>query len=75
MEMKERIEKCLEINLDDVERRTADYAEHIPKISELIKLNRSSTSCKVVCGEVNIAFFEYFIKIGYQVDGMVQKMN
>lgn len=62
MEMKERIEKCLEINLDDVERRTADYAEHIPKIPELVKLDRSSTSCKVVCGEVNIAFYQVLYK-------------
>lgn len=62
MEMKERIENCLEINLDDVERRTADYAEQLLETSELIKLNRSSSSCRVVCNKVNIAFFRVLYK-------------
>ena len=60
--MKERIEKSLEINLDDVERRTADYAEQLPEILELIKLNRSSSNCKAVCDKVNIAFFRVLYK-------------
>lgn len=62
MEMKERIEDCLEINLDDVERRTADYADRLLEIPELIKLNRSSSSCRVVCDKVNIAFFRVLYK-------------
>ncbi|MEE0202435.1 MAG: hypothetical protein U0I51_18090 [Muricomes sp.] len=62
IEMKERIEKSLEINLDDVERRTADYAEQLPEILELIKLNRSSSNCKAVCDKVNIAFFRVLYK-------------
>jgi hypothetical protein len=62
MEMKERIEKCLEINLDDVEKRTADYAEQLPENPKLIKLNRSSSSCRVVCDKVNIAFFRVLYK-------------
>lgn len=62
MEMKERIEKSLEINLDDVERRTADYVEQLPEIPELIKLNRSSSNCRVVCDKVNIAFFRVLYK-------------
>lgn len=61
MEMKERIEKCLQVNLNDVEKRTANYMEQISEIPELIKLNRS-TSCRVVCDKVNIAFFRVLYK-------------
>lgn len=62
MEMKERIENCLEINLDDVERRTADYVERLSGFPELIKLNRIFSSCRVVCDKVNLAFLRVLYK-------------
>lgn len=62
IEMIERLENCLGINLNDVERRTADYAERLPDIAKLIKLKRPSSSCRVVCHKVNIAFFRVLYK-------------
>ena len=62
MEMKERIEKCLEIDLDDVEKRTADYTECLSEKIGLIKLNRTSLSCQIVCDKVNMAFLRVLYK-------------
>ncbi len=62
MEMKERMETSLGVNLDDIERRTADYAERLSRIPELIKLNRSSSNCRVVCDKTNFAFFRVLYK-------------
>lgn len=62
MEMKTRIEKRLELNLDDVEMRTADYADRLGENPALIKLKRFSSSCRVICDKVNIAFFRVLYK-------------
>jgi len=62
MEMKERLEKCFGIDLDDVEERAADYVSNLPELPELIKLNRSFSSCKVVYDKVNRAFFRVLYK-------------
>lgn len=62
MEMKERLEKCFGIDLGDVEERTADYVSNLAELSELIKLNRSFSSCRVVHDKVNKAFFRVLYK-------------
>ena len=62
IEMKEEIERRLGMDLDDVERRTADYSEKLSEMPELIKLNRHSSCCRVVCDKVNIAFFRVLYK-------------
>lgn len=62
MEMKERLEKCLGIDLDDVEERTADYVSNLSELPELIRLNRSFSSCRVVYDKVNKAFFRVLYK-------------
>lgn len=62
LEMKERLEKCFGTDLDDLEERTADYAGNLPKLSELIKINRSFSSCRVVHDKVNKAFFRVLYK-------------
>ena len=57
LEMKERLEKCFGTDLEDLEERTADYVSDLSELSELIKLNRSFSSCRVVLDKVNKAFF------------------
>lgn len=62
MEMKELIENKLNVNLDDVEKRTADYSHTISDIQGLIKLNRPSLSYKIVVDKVNRAFLRVLYK-------------
>ena len=62
LEMKERLEKCFGTDLEDLEERTADYVSDLSELSELIKLNRSFSSCRVVLDKVNKAFFRVLYK-------------
>ncbi len=60
MEQKERLEKRLKMNLIDVETRTAGYI--IKDSMKLIPLQRSSSGFRVVCDDVNRAFFRVLYK-------------
>lgn len=62
LEMKEILEKCFGTDLEDLEERTADYVSDLSELSELIKLNRSFSSCRVVLDKVNKAFFRVLYK-------------
>ena len=62
LEMKERLEKCFGTDLEDLEERTADHVSDLSELSELIKLNRSFSSCRVVLDKVNKAFFRVLYK-------------
>lgn len=62
LEMKERLEKCLGTDLEDLEERTADYVSDLSELPELIRLNRSFSSCRVVLDKVNKAFFRVLYK-------------
>lgn len=62
IKMKERLENRLEMDLDDIERKTADYAYQLPEVQKLIKLNRHSSNWRVICDKVTIAFFRILYK-------------
>lgn len=63
LEQKKYLEQRLQLNLDDIERRTADYSERIKSSIKLLPLFRERVAgCNVVCEEVNLAFFRVLYK-------------
>jgi len=67
MEQKSILEKRLQLDLEDIERRTADYAESISFPAHLIPIFRTkSGGCKVVCDKVNLAFFRVLYSDWYK---------
>ena len=56
LEQKSLIEKRFDIDLMDVERRTADYSENISVQNLLPLFRRKTGGCRVVCDTVNLAF-------------------
>jgi len=61
---KELLEKQLNIDLSDIEKRTAEYSDTIDWDANLIPINRRKPGggCRVVCDKDNLSFFRILYK-------------
>lgn len=65
LEQKTLMEERLYIDFTDIEKRTADYFDNV-EVQHLLPLfRRKAGGCRVVCGEVNLAFFRVLYKDWY----------
>ena len=67
LEQMSLLEERLQLDVEDIERRTADYSEIITDEIRLLPIyRRKAGGCRVVCDKVNLAFFRVMYKDWYE---------